>query len=80
MGVVIDLILATTDPVTGILLVGMFVYIRSRTQDLQDDVAGAKNDLEEEIQRVRKRTARLEDTHIPDGGRPSDEPGDDSGS
>lgn len=57
-----DLLLATTDPVIALMLIGLGAYIRKVRQSLHDD-----------INRVRGRVARLEGRYITDGGRDVDE-------
>lgn len=58
MSAITDLLLATTDPVTALMLIGLAAYIRS-----------VKNSIRSDVKRVRNRVGRLEDSHIPDGGR-----------
>lgn len=54
-----DLLLQSTDPVTSILLIVLVYYVRQ-----------IKEDLQREIRKVRRRVARLENTHIPDRQTP----------
>jgi hypothetical protein len=60
-----DLLLQTTDPVSAVLLVVVVGYLRK-----------IERDLTAEVKRVRERTERLEDTHIP-GHPPTDRPKND---
>lgn len=55
MSTLIELIFATTDPVTALLL-GVLIY----------HVRKIEARLSEDIRRVRSRVERLEDPHIPD--------------
>lgn len=53
----VDLVLQLVDPGTAALVVGMWEYLKWMKEDLQDDIEG-----------VRGRVARLEGSYIPDGG------------
>jgi len=53
-----DILLQTTDPVNAVLLILILLYL-----------AEMKKEIERDIDRLRKRTARVEDAHIPDGPR-----------
>lgn len=57
MSALTDLLLATTDPVIALMLVGLAWYIRN-----------VKNSLHDDIENVRQRVQRVEGAYIPDGG------------
>lgn len=58
MSALTDLLLATTDPVTAIMLVGLYIYVRSVKNSIHDDIDG-----------LTTRISRLEGAYIPDGGK-----------
>lgn len=60
MSEIADLLLQSTDPITAILMVVLVYYVRQIKEDLRRD-----------IQTVRSRVNRLENSHIPENQQPS---------
>lgn len=68
MSALTDLLLATTDPVVAIMLVGLAIYIKRGLNDLGDEVDETEDQIRTDIRQLRDRVQRMESVHIPDGG------------
>lgn len=74
MSALTDLIVQATDPVTALLVVGLAAYIRSRTNDVEDEVKTRTNDIKEDVEVVLSRVSRVESAFIEtDGGAGKEE-------
>ena len=75
MSALTDLIVQATDPVTALLVVILFAYIKISTDDLQDEVAQRTENIRKDVEVVRSRVSRVESAMIETDGGPEERDG-----